>query len=317
MRYFNKHFPPPIRIDLGCGAFKREGYIGIDNFASEAQWSGHPNAIDLNWDLMQGVPFRDSTVAEIYSSHFLEHVNWAFMIRQIHRVAAPDAKIHLVVPYGPSAEGMYPGHVNFLTEKFFNNNPFFQSSFEAIEYRFDPTPEWESGVLRRHLDIPFDVARLFLFNVCWQMHIMCRPKGKTAPAAEPAPGEDVVIRSLSPSSVVYLFRIEDSAGRRCEFEDGYIRGKGRVFLHPDQKVQCVELVGLSSYEQELLLGEALTFLFFATPRGGTARVEWRGAGAEVDLTCPDQKGEWRRLTVVPAFAPSGAGTGSPWNPGVG
>lgn len=175
MKYFNSKFSSPLRLDLGCGAFKREGYIGIDNYASETQWQAHASQIDINWDLSQGIPFQDSSVAAIYTSHFLEHVNMDFMLREIHRVAEPGAEIHIVVPYANSAEGMYPGHVNFLTEKYFNNNTVFQQCFTDVEYRFDPTQEWESGLVQKHIKIPFDVARIFMFNVCRQMHILCKP----------------------------------------------------------------------------------------------------------------------------------------------
>ncbi len=176
MENFNAKFPSPIRIDLGCGAFKREGYIGIDNYSSEPQWKNFEASIDINWDLAKGIPFEDSSVDAIYTSHFLEHVNLDFMLREMFRVAKPSAEIHIVVPYANSAEGMYPGHSNFLTEKYFNNNTLFQELYEQIEYRFDPTDEWNSGVLQRHLKIPFDVARVFMFNVCRQMHILCKPK---------------------------------------------------------------------------------------------------------------------------------------------
>jgi predicted SAM-dependent methyltransferase len=176
MEYKNNLFSSPIRLDLGCGAFKRAGYIGIDNYASETQWHAHESKIDINWDLSRGIPFEDSSVAAIYTSHFLEHVNMDFMLREIHRVAQPRAEIHIVVPYANSAEGMYPGHVNFLTEKYFENNTVFQEHFIDIEYRFDPTDEWNSGRLQEYSKIPFDVARVFMFNVCRQMHILCKPK---------------------------------------------------------------------------------------------------------------------------------------------
>ncbi len=176
MEYLNHKYPPPIRLDLGCGAFKRAGYIGIDNYQSAYQWKNYEEKIDINWDLSLGIPFKDSSVTAIYAGHFLEHVNLDFMLGEMHRVAQPGAEIHIVVPYANSAEGMYPGHVNFLTEKFFNNNTFFQEHFKDVEYRFDPTDEWKSGLLQEHLKLPFDVARIFLFNVCWQMHVLCKPR---------------------------------------------------------------------------------------------------------------------------------------------
>jgi hypothetical protein len=175
MQYLNDQFAAPLRLDLGCGAFKREGYIGIDNYHSQTQWQAHESKIDLNWDLMQGIPFADNSVAAIYTSHFLEHVDMDFILREMYRVAEPSAAIHIVVPYANSAEGMYPGHVNFLTEKYFEKNTLFQTSFRNINYRFDPTDDWSEGRLQEYLSIPFDVARRFLFNVCWQMHVHCQP----------------------------------------------------------------------------------------------------------------------------------------------
>lgn len=176
MEYFNAKFSPPMRLDLGCGAFKRAGYIGIDNYASETQWHDHESKIDINWDLSQGIPFEDSSVDAIYTSHFLEHVNMDFLLREMFRVAKPGTEIHIVVPYANSAEGMYPGHTNFLTEKYFEKNTLFQKHFKEIEYRFDPTEEWNSGHLQEWFKIPFDVARVFMFNVCRQMHILCKPR---------------------------------------------------------------------------------------------------------------------------------------------
>lgn len=176
MQFFNERFLPPLKLDIGCGAFKREGYIGIDNYAGAPQWGTSQGSIDLVWDLQQGIPFADGTVSAVYTSHFLEHTNIDFILGEISRVCTSDAEVHIVVPYANSAEGMYPGHVNFLTEKYFNNNTSFQERFVDVRYQFDPTPEWSSGLLQAHLDLPFDVARQFLFNVCWQMHIFCRPR---------------------------------------------------------------------------------------------------------------------------------------------
>lgn len=53
-----------VKIDIGCGKNKKEGYIGID--------------IDPNSDAdiiasALNLPFDDSSVDEVYSSHLVEH----------------------------------------------------------------------------------------------------------------------------------------------------------------------------------------------------------------------------------------------------
>jgi predicted SAM-dependent methyltransferase len=57
-------YKKPIRLDVGCGKNKKEGFIGID--------------IDKNSDAdiiasALDVPFEDETVDEIFSAHLVEH----------------------------------------------------------------------------------------------------------------------------------------------------------------------------------------------------------------------------------------------------
>lgn len=54
-----------LRLDLGPGPVKRKGFIGIDLTKSA----------DLVWDLRWGIPFKNSSVEEIRSDHFFEHLN--------------------------------------------------------------------------------------------------------------------------------------------------------------------------------------------------------------------------------------------------
>ncbi|HET7745740.1 MAG TPA: hypothetical protein VFM29_00470, partial [Vicinamibacteria bacterium] len=88
-------------------------------------------------------------------------------------------------------------------------------------------------------------------------------------------------------------------GLRCGFEGGSFLGQGRVYLHPDQGVPCLELAGDSIYRQAIRTTGPLTLLFFATPGGGRARVEWRGVTAEVDVGSDGPGGSWKRVTVTP------------------
>lgn len=55
----------PIKIDIGCGKNKKEGYIGID-VDPESRADIVASALNL--------PFGDNSVDEIYSRHMIEHL---------------------------------------------------------------------------------------------------------------------------------------------------------------------------------------------------------------------------------------------------
>jgi len=85
----------PLRLDLGCGDNKAEGYYGIDIAACAAVDYTH----DLNafpW------PIDDATVDEIRCSHFFEHLTGAQRIRfmeECFRVLKAGAKMAIAVPH--------------------------------------------------------------------------------------------------------------------------------------------------------------------------------------------------------------------------
>ena len=80
-----------MKLNLGCGDKKKEGYINIDT-------CGMP---DMCYDLSTFPwPFEDSSADEIFSSHFLEHVlDYERTILEIHRILKPDGIIHFHVPH--------------------------------------------------------------------------------------------------------------------------------------------------------------------------------------------------------------------------
>jgi len=58
-----------IILDIGCGQKKIEGAIGIDF----SPYSVADIVLDLN---KEKLPFEDSSVDFIYTSHALEHLSW-------------------------------------------------------------------------------------------------------------------------------------------------------------------------------------------------------------------------------------------------
>ncbi len=82
-----------IRIELGCGRTKGQGFIGIDN-------KDLPG-VDIIADLEEGLPFfPDDSVDLIYSSHFLEHVdNFENLMGECFRVLKKDGVMEIAVPH--------------------------------------------------------------------------------------------------------------------------------------------------------------------------------------------------------------------------
>ena len=99
------HVPLPeerVKLHLGCGAKKLDGYINVDKFGDPDQ------RVDLErfpW------PWMTNIAEEVVLIHVLEHLGgdpetFRGIIQELYRVCAPGAKVLIVVPH--------PRHDNFL-----------------------------------------------------------------------------------------------------------------------------------------------------------------------------------------------------------
>ena len=167
---------PDLRLDLGCGWVKEPGHVGLDDLrgveglAGQAETAG--GGPDVYLDLSaEAWPFADGSVAAVRSRHFLEHSLLDHVFDESHRVLRPGGSFVAIVPYANSADGMSPGHNVFLTERFFELNPNFQAKFAITRITYRQSDEWLRWprLLRRL--IPFDWARVHLFNVCKEMRV--------------------------------------------------------------------------------------------------------------------------------------------------
>jgi predicted SAM-dependent methyltransferase len=83
----------PLRVNLGCGQVKLAGYVNVDNRDLPS--------VDVVADVYT-LPFGDGTVAEFFSSHFLEHFPLEELRRRLLPVLrsklAPGGKLRAIVP---------------------------------------------------------------------------------------------------------------------------------------------------------------------------------------------------------------------------
>ncbi len=175
---YNYYGGSGFSLDLGCGYYKPPGFIGIDNLVGEnSQIINEGNAPDILMDINNCVlPFADGSCNEVRASHFLEHSDVDHIINEVYRVLKPGGIFLFAVPYANSAEGMYPGHNIFFTEKWFLNNLNFQKKFYIMREEYLPSTDYISLPWYIRMVLPFNFSRKFLFNACSQMTLTCKTR---------------------------------------------------------------------------------------------------------------------------------------------
>ncbi|MBW4683465.1 MAG: glycosyltransferase [Microcoleus vaginatus WJT46-NPBG5] len=112
-----------LRVDLGCGPKKPEGFIGVDIYP----WL----EVDIVADMTQGLPFSDSSVDEVRAHDVIEHLpDRIHTMNEIWRICKPNAMVDIFVP-STDGRGAFqdPTHVSF-----WNINSFWYYSIEFPDY---------------------------------------------------------------------------------------------------------------------------------------------------------------------------------------
>lgn len=83
-----------IRLDLGCGKTKQQGFIGVD----ARKWDG----VDVVCNLGSGKwPWKSDSVHEVHCSHMVEHLTpqeRIHFVNELHRVMKVGAKAKIITP---------------------------------------------------------------------------------------------------------------------------------------------------------------------------------------------------------------------------
>lgn len=159
-----------IRLDLGCGNRKKEGYIGIDRVALKG--------VDIVCDIERGLPIKDDCVDKVYSFYFFEHLNdIVFIFQELYRVCKNRAIVELTVPYYTSINAFKdPTHKQLFTEetfRYFSQDKWYGSDYGIntnfrvldIEYHYSRLiRKWFPEILKRHM-------RRYLMNMVGAMTV--------------------------------------------------------------------------------------------------------------------------------------------------
>jgi SAM-dependent methyltransferase len=119
------------KLDIGCGRNKDPQFTGIDIH----HWPG----VDVVWDLEKFPwPLEDNTFSYIKAIHVVEHINdQVGFFREIHRVAANNAIVHLETPHFSSRDSWAdPTHVRHMSL-------FFTDQMTGNGYLVDTTGQFE------------------------------------------------------------------------------------------------------------------------------------------------------------------------------
>ncbi|MBU0650256.1 methyltransferase domain-containing protein [Patescibacteria group bacterium] len=104
-----------LKLNVGCGIHKKEGYTRIDKEASV-----QPDYV-LNIE-KQRLPFEDNSVDEILAENILEHLrNIDFFMEEAWRVLKPNGLLEIIVPHYHHHQAYSdPDHIRYFTEHTFS-----------------------------------------------------------------------------------------------------------------------------------------------------------------------------------------------------
>ena len=99
---------PEMKLNLGCGTQRRDGFVGVDRFGS--------TATQVVADITK-LPFREDCAREILLDNVVEHViDLVALMREVARVAADGARVVVITPHFTSwASWRDPTHVHHLS----------------------------------------------------------------------------------------------------------------------------------------------------------------------------------------------------------
>ena len=92
----------PLKLHLASGPVAKPGWVNVDLAG---------DAVDLEWNIATGLPFRDSSVDAVFHEHFLEHLGLAdgyALTLESHRVLRPAGVLRIGVPDGERPRSSWP-----------------------------------------------------------------------------------------------------------------------------------------------------------------------------------------------------------------
>lgn len=114
-------------LNLGCGEFKKDGYVNVDFFSVSEP--------DIRHDLNRfPYPFEDNRFELIEADHLLEHLENPFAVmKELHRISAPDGVIRVRVPHFSRGFTHAQHNRGFDVSFPLYFNPAFKGGYQGVE----------------------------------------------------------------------------------------------------------------------------------------------------------------------------------------
>lgn len=189
-----------LRLDIACGNNKQPGFIGIDlaensqaDFIShlgDTLWEFSPSdtcedkvKLQVQPHLSENLFLKDSSVGEIFCSHFIEHVDSIkVFMEECWRIMANKAILHIIAPYYTSIRATQDfTHVRsisentflYFTKKWIDNNKLshynINCDFNIDSIKYIYYPEW--AIRAKQVQ---EYARQHHWNVVMDIDIVMR-----------------------------------------------------------------------------------------------------------------------------------------------
>ncbi|MFZ2188305.1 MAG: methyltransferase domain-containing protein [Candidatus Moraniibacteriota bacterium] len=116
------------KLNLGCGEFKKKGFVNVDYFSVSEP--------DIRHNLeMFPYPFVDNEFILVEADHVLEHLNNPFgVMKELHRIVENGGMVKLKVPHF-SRGFTHPEHKRGFDLAFCHYfNPSFQGGYQGFEF---------------------------------------------------------------------------------------------------------------------------------------------------------------------------------------
>jgi len=145
-----------VKLNLGCGGDKREGYVNID-----VREDVEP---DLKLDLeTEGLPFSNNTVEEILMIDFLEHISFhrvLKLLKECHRVLIHGGKIEVRVP------DLFRIFMHYLDGKIdsWDKMSYYICGGQDYEENFHKAVFWRSELERLLIECGFKIVESYYDN---------------------------------------------------------------------------------------------------------------------------------------------------------
>lgn len=177
------------RLNVGCGRDIRPGWVNLDIAALPGVDVVH----DLN-DLP--LPFADASFAEIECRDVLEHLDYAPLLRELHRVLRPGGRLIVQAPHFTSrAVYLDPTHrtaFSIDTLRFFVSDGSFSERGYYFDFHF-------SGL---------ESARIVFHRYRWQpWNYLLEPLVNASPASQ-AWYEETFVSRLFPASNIEVVLVK-------------------------------------------------------------------------------------------------------------